>query len=338
MKSLHDFNSVIITTLLGRVKDHYSIPIEYELYTHRSGQWAHDPFLDGFGLTLNALEAGLKFSLHTVIEACLSWWRILPSKMAPNSWRYMVAFFRECRGVGITSTRSLFLSCFHLLKGPGSYFLSSYGGFKVSRAPSNNKGWKSYYFFVSCSRGWRFSLRWSARVINNSCLGLSNDEYERLKRLTEILSTSRAVRDMTKEWLVEASLSPTPRDMVNLKPTRGMPCASSAPRPHQHGAPFVGDSNWLGNSKPDCPCKKPKIGTSKLFESVTARVSVTKAGSIPRDWSHGSTPNEAAGSGHNKEHARKAGSAKAIRPALMCDLCCTRARTKNEHIQALFMG
>lgn len=96
MKSLHDFNSVVIAALLGRVRDHYSIPIEYELYTPRSRQRAHDPFLDGFGLTLNALEAGLRFPLHTVIEACLSWWRILPSKMAPNSWRYMVAFFREC--------------------------------------------------------------------------------------------------------------------------------------------------------------------------------------------------------------------------------------------------
>lgn len=73
MKSLHDFDSIVTMTLLGRVRDHYSIPTEYKLYAPRPGQRAHDPFVDGFGLMLDALEVGLRFPLHLVIKACLSW-------------------------------------------------------------------------------------------------------------------------------------------------------------------------------------------------------------------------------------------------------------------------
>ncbi|THU54355.1 hypothetical protein C4D60_Mb10t24220 [Musa balbisiana] len=194
----------MIAEWLGRIRDRYSIPSEYELHVPRSGQRAYDSFPSGFGLTLDALKAGLRFPLHLVIEACLSWWQISPSQMAPNSWRYMVAFLGECWGVAITPTRSLFLSCFRLSKGLGSYFLSPHEGFRVSEAPSNKKGWKSRYFFVSCNRGWGFSLRY--------CLGLSNDDHKQLEPLKGILATSRAIRDMTEEWLVEVGLSSVLRD------------------------------------------------------------------------------------------------------------------------------
>ncbi|CAL9749628.1 unnamed protein product, partial [Musa acuminata subsp. burmannicoides] len=217
---------------------------------------------------------------------------------------------------------------------------ASHSSFRVSGAPSNNKGWKSCYFFVSCSQGWGFSLRWLDQVIKNSYPGLSNDEYKQLGCLKEILSTSRVVMGITEEWLVETGLSPAPRaDMVNLKQMRGMPRASSAPRPRQSTASSVGDSDRPGNSELDRLRKKPKIGTSKMSESIAALVSATKSGSIPREQSHRSTPNEeAVGSGRSKEHARKAGSAKAARPASVCDLCCTRARIKDEPFQALFIG
>ena len=117
MKSLHDSDSIVTAKLFGRVRDRYSIPSEYELHVPRSGQRANDPFPSGFRLTLDALEAGLRFPLHPVIEACFSWWRISPSQMAPNSWRNMVTFLGECRGAAITPTRYLFLSCFRLSKG-----------------------------------------------------------------------------------------------------------------------------------------------------------------------------------------------------------------------------
>ncbi|RWW82842.1 hypothetical protein BHE74_00008670 [Ensete ventricosum] len=39
-------------------------------------------------LSTDAIEAGLRFSLHPVIEAYLEQWRISPSYMALNSWRF----------------------------------------------------------------------------------------------------------------------------------------------------------------------------------------------------------------------------------------------------------
>lgn len=72
MKSLHNFDSVVTAALLGYVGDRYSILTKYELHASRPRQRAHDPFSDGCGLTLDALEAGLKLPLHPVIEACLS--------------------------------------------------------------------------------------------------------------------------------------------------------------------------------------------------------------------------------------------------------------------------
>ena len=101
---------------------------------------------------MGALEARLRFPLHPVIGECLRKWGILPSYMAPNSWRYLVAFIGECQGARIEPTRILFLDCFCLCKGRGGYYLTARSDFKISRAPSNNKGWKSYFFFVSCNQ------------------------------------------------------------------------------------------------------------------------------------------------------------------------------------------
>ncbi|CAL9173606.1 unnamed protein product [Musa hybrid cultivar] len=120
--------------------------------------------------------------------------------------------------------------------------------------------------------------------------------------------------------------------MVNLKQMRGMPHASSAPRPRQPTASSVGDSDQPRNSEPNRPRKKPKIGTSKMSESVAAWVSATKSGGIPREQSHRSAPNEeAVGSGHGKEHAGKAGPAKAAKPASVLEF----GRTNKHYYMAL---
>ncbi|RZR80554.1 hypothetical protein BHM03_00006619 [Ensete ventricosum] len=100
-------------------------------------------------ISVDALEAGLRFPLHSLIEECLKWWRISPSQVAPNSWRYLVMFLGECRGAGIIPTRDLFMACFRLCKNWGGYYLTARVDFRVSGAPSNNKCWKSRYLFVS---------------------------------------------------------------------------------------------------------------------------------------------------------------------------------------------
>lgn len=161
-----------------------------------------------------------------------------------------MAFLGECWGEDITPTRSLFLSYFHLLKGLGDYFLSSCRGFRVSGAPSNNKGSKSCFFFVSHSQGWGFGLRWSARIINNNCPELSNDECEQLERLKGILATSLAIRDVTEEWLVKVGLSPALQGTARFNPLLLVASASL----YVTNSPILGRYNGPQETMRDVSC------------------------------------------------------------------------------------
>ncbi|RZR75984.1 hypothetical protein BHM03_00000571 [Ensete ventricosum] len=64
-------------------------------------QGSYNAFLDAFGLSIDALEAGLWFPLHPMIEAYLIELGISPSHIAPNSWCYLVAFLGECHRQGL---------------------------------------------------------------------------------------------------------------------------------------------------------------------------------------------------------------------------------------------
>ncbi|RWW37137.1 hypothetical protein BHE74_00057787, partial [Ensete ventricosum] len=169
----------------------------------------------GLCISVDALEAGLRFPLHPLIEECLRWWRICPSQVAPNSWRYLIVFLGECQGAGIILTRDLFMACFRLCKSRGGYYLTTQVGFRVSVVPFNNKGWKSRYLFVSDSV-WGFRLDWSAHPIGNASSYLSEEESVLVGRLKGILSSSRAIKEMIEIWLVEAGLSPASKGTVIL--------------------------------------------------------------------------------------------------------------------------
>ncbi|RWV78715.1 hypothetical protein GW17_00060268 [Ensete ventricosum] len=96
--SCFNVDSIMTTRRLVEVRKHYYIPLEYELHVPLPGEHPYNAFPSGFSLSTDALETGLRFPLHPVIEACLEGWQISPSQMAPNSWRYLVAFLWECYG------------------------------------------------------------------------------------------------------------------------------------------------------------------------------------------------------------------------------------------------
>ena len=186
----HDLDSVVSGSSLEKLRERYYIPAEFVLVAPDPGQRSYDPIPRGFALTQDALEAGLRLPLHPLIVSCLSLWRISPSQVTPNSWRYLVAFLGECYYANITPTRNLFLSCFRLLKGPGGYFVSARVGFRIGGAPSNNKGWKGRFFYVSWSKDWGFGVRWAVRVIDNTGPDLNDEERRDLMRLRAILPGS----------------------------------------------------------------------------------------------------------------------------------------------------
>ncbi|RWW65529.1 hypothetical protein BHE74_00027159, partial [Ensete ventricosum] len=86
MWSCFNVDSTMTARRLVDVKEHYYVPPKYELHVPLPGQRPYDAFSSGFGLSIDALEAGLRFPLHPVIEACLERWHISPSQMVPNSF------------------------------------------------------------------------------------------------------------------------------------------------------------------------------------------------------------------------------------------------------------
>ncbi|RWW62668.1 hypothetical protein BHE74_00030192 [Ensete ventricosum] len=207
MKADHDLDTVVTEGSLAVIRERYNIPIEYGLHVPQPGQHPYSSDAPGMCISVDALEADLWFPLHPLIEGCLRWWRISPSQVAPNSWCYLIVFPGECRGAGIIPTRDLFMSCFHLCKSRGDYYLTARVGFRVSGAPYNNKGWKSRYLFVS-DPVWGFRLDWSAHPIDNASPYLSEEESVLVGRLKGILSSSHVIKEMTELWLVEAAGEP----------------------------------------------------------------------------------------------------------------------------------
>ncbi|RWW49767.1 hypothetical protein BHE74_00044013 [Ensete ventricosum] len=156
MQSFFNVDSTVTARRLVEVRKNYFIPPEYKLHVPLLGDRPYNAFSCGFGLSTDAHEAGLQFSLHPVIEACLEQWRISPSQMASNLWRYLVAFMWECHVSGIRATQELFMVYFRLSRGQAGYYLATCSGFHMSDAPFSDKGWKSHFFFISCRQGWSF--------------------------------------------------------------------------------------------------------------------------------------------------------------------------------------
>ncbi|RRT39184.1 hypothetical protein B296_00046801, partial [Ensete ventricosum] len=140
MKADHDLDTTVIEGSLVVIRERYSIPVEYGLYVPQPGQRPYSLDTPGMCISVDALEVGLRFPLHSLIEECLRWWRISPSQVAPNSWRYLVVFLGKCRGVGIILTRDLFHGVFSPLQESGrllshrpSRFSSQRGAFQQQR-------------------------------------------------------------------------------------------------------------------------------------------------------------------------------------------------------------
>ncbi|XP_064965208.1 uncharacterized protein LOC135612629 [Musa acuminata AAA Group] len=341
LKLWHDVESVVTEELLEELRVRYCIPEGYSLSAPCPGQRPYDQLPQGFGLTVGALEAGLRFPLHPVIEDCLRAWGISPSQMAPNSWRYLVVFLGECRMAGIEPSRALFLSCFRLCRGRGGYHLAARSGFRIGGAPSNNKGRKSRFFFVSCSRGWGFNTGWTSRTVDNVLPLLSGRESADVDRLRGILSSSRMIKKMTEEWLADVGLSPAAGGMVNFqsvkkashsRPTASQPQGGTGSREvPKRGAPKTAPTS----PNTSRPAKKLKTAVRKVSARSAARE--REAAGLT-----GTAPSgQAAGTAKGKEAAEPAGGNPAqgasARPRSMRDLCRV-SRLGDEEYQAPIMA
>ncbi|RZS13566.1 hypothetical protein BHM03_00045167, partial [Ensete ventricosum] len=176
MKADHDLDTAVTEGSLAVIRGRYSILAEYGLHVPRPGQRPYSSDAPGMCISVDALEVGPRFPLHPLIEECLD------GGGSPPASR-------------------------------GGYYLTTRVDFRVSGAPSNNKGWKSRYIFVS-GPVWGFRLDWSAHPIDNAPPYLSKEEFVLVGRLKEIISSSCVIKEMTELWLVKAGLSPASRGII----------------------------------------------------------------------------------------------------------------------------
>ncbi|RZR99847.1 hypothetical protein BHM03_00029472 [Ensete ventricosum] len=71
MKACHDFDSAVTDGSLAAIWERYSIPEEYALHAPLLEQRPYNPGSPGLSILVDALEAGLRFPLHPIIEECL---------------------------------------------------------------------------------------------------------------------------------------------------------------------------------------------------------------------------------------------------------------------------
>ncbi|GFZ06591.1 hypothetical protein Acr_18g0007610 [Actinidia rufa] len=150
-----------------------------------------------------AFPAGLRFSMHHTIKWVLNFYGICPAQLSPNAWRninsVLVIWRFHRRHFSLNEFRCLYT----LLKGPGSesgwlYFKARPGKNILKGAPSNVKGWKRIFFFVSRD-DWEFhpTNPYEQRVVRvprswgapgkqcNKVLVLSPTEEERFRQIFE---------------------------------------------------------------------------------------------------------------------------------------------------------
>ncbi|RZS13363.1 hypothetical protein BHM03_00044933 [Ensete ventricosum] len=76
-KSYHDFDSTVSFKSLETIQKHNSILSESAWHAPLLGQRPYNTYPEGFSISVDALEAGLRFPLHPVIGECLGYakWR-----------------------------------------------------------------------------------------------------------------------------------------------------------------------------------------------------------------------------------------------------------------------
>ncbi|RZS01387.1 hypothetical protein BHM03_00031230 [Ensete ventricosum] len=78
MKADHDLDTAVTEGSLAVTRERYSISVEYRLHVPWSRQRPYSSDAPGVCISMDALEASLRFPLHPLIEECIRWCRISP--------------------------------------------------------------------------------------------------------------------------------------------------------------------------------------------------------------------------------------------------------------------
>ncbi|THU48458.1 hypothetical protein C4D60_Mb09t26470 [Musa balbisiana] len=165
---------------------------------------------------------------------------------------------------------------------------------------------------------------------------LSGRESADVDRLRSILSSSRAIKEMTEEWLVDAGLSPVAREMVNLQSVKKASHARPSATPSRggggsgtRGAPErSGPERASGSPTASRPAKKLKTAVRKVPARSVARERDSAGPSRAAPLGEGPTVVDLSGG--------DLASRTSARPKSMRDLCRV-SRSEGEEYRAVGM-
>ncbi|RZR76962.1 hypothetical protein BHM03_00001888 [Ensete ventricosum] len=172
---------------------------------------------------------------------------------------------------------------------------------------------------------WGFWLEWSAHAKSNVPPYLGDTESSQVGRLKGILSSSRVIRTMTEQWLVEVGLSPA---------SRGTSLYPRPPPPHVRGGGPSSAAPAQPAVIPSSPLKvqeiRPEETTQKITECSRKRLPETtlgprkKAKVTGRHKSHHeveSSKNQAVKGKESTSPVDEASTPRSRRPKLVRELC-----------------
>ena len=104
------------------------------------------------------LQNRLRFPFFGFVLELLYDYGVAPSKLAPNAWRIVGAFYLGCRILGIMLTSRLFHNFYFLKTREEFYFLQFRGKSIVTKLSDTNKDWKPLFIRVTDPNGFRVDL------------------------------------------------------------------------------------------------------------------------------------------------------------------------------------
>ena len=151
---------------------------------------------DALCVYCDALDAGLRFPLHDFYLKLLRHYRLAPSQLVPNAWKYMAAFVLRCKDAGVEPLVSTFRYFFSLYahrhnkddKPTGWHHFQPCAGRPrlFSGTWPTRHDWKTRFFFLRSPEGmpWKCPVAWGKPRMEDACtVELTDATIDKLKQM-----------------------------------------------------------------------------------------------------------------------------------------------------------
>ncbi|GFS41821.1 hypothetical protein Acr_00g0076530 [Actinidia rufa] len=147
-------NIMTLEELMNALRDTYSFPSGVQVRLPDEGETITSTCPVEVAFYEAAFPAGLCFPLHPTIRLILQFYNICPAQLVPNAWRSIACSMALWWVYKYTISLSEFRNLFSLNSNPKPdqgwlYFKARNKKVLLEGYPSNVKGWKSKFFFVS---------------------------------------------------------------------------------------------------------------------------------------------------------------------------------------------